>query len=56
MRCVAWLEWAYSPQLPTLLPQELEDALLLDCEETPSSLLVHLFCNFLNGIVDKEIT
>ena len=37
-------------------PQELEDTLLLDCAPTPSALLVELFCTFLNGIVDKDIT
>lgn len=41
--------------LPLLL-QELEDTLLLDCAPTPSALLVELFCTFLNGIVDKDIT
>ena len=36
--------------------QELEDALLLDHTPSPSPLLVELFCIFLNGIVDKDIT
>lgn len=37
-----------------ILSQELEDAVLLD--SSPSKLLVQLFCIFLNGIVDKDIT
>ena len=36
--------------------QELEDALLLDMNPDPSSLLVQLFVVFLNGIVDRDIT
>ena len=49
--------------LPSLAwPQELEDALLLDHapseDHAPSSspLLQELHCNFLNGIVDRDIT
>ena len=38
--------------------QELEDTLFLDepAEDPTPSLLVQLYCNLLNGIVDKDIT
>ena len=36
--------------------QELEDALLLDMNPDPSSLLVQLYVVFLSGIVDRDIT
>ncbi|CAI8034138.1 Cat eye syndrome critical region protein 2 homolog [Geodia barretti] len=43
-------------KLPEFEIEELEDALLLDMNPDPSSLLVQLFVIFLNGIVDRDIT
>ena len=51
---VAW--WPGLSHLILLCMQELEDALLLDMNPDPSSLLVQLFVVFLNGIVDRDIT
>lgn len=50
---VTWCSWSHTSSRRV---QELEDALLLDMNPDPSSLLVQLYVVFLNGIVDRDIT